>query len=156
MKQKVKIFKFWLFISILILGLIFFFGIIKNPNFNVLDFFTNLSSEMVGFFIVAVIFKFYFDEKKIVREIERRLEQENTDHLSASDLRAKINELAKIIDKEEPENTVSKDQGKVGFSVADELIKLRDLLNDGVITSEEFENIKSRYINENTPEKNSQ
>lgn len=147
MKQKVKIFKFWLFISVVIIGLIFFFGIIKNPSFNVLDFCTSLSSEMVGFFIVAVIFKFYFDEKTIVHEIEKRLESENTDNLSISDLRAKINEMSKIIVQEKTKNNELSDNEKVAFSIADELIKLKNLLNDGVITTEEFENIKSRYNN---------
>ena len=146
MKQKVKIFKFWLLISVLIVGLIFFFGVFKNPNFNLLDFCTSLSSEMVGFFIVAVIFKFYFDEKRIVHEIERRLESENTDNLSVADLRAKINEMSKTILQEKAENDEMNDTGKVTFSVAEELIKLTNLLNDGVITREEFESIKSRYI----------
>lgn len=147
MKHKVKIFKFWLFISILIVGLIFFFGIIKNPSFNMLDFCTSLSSEMVGFFIVAIIFKFYFDEKKIVHEIERRLEIENTDNLSVSDLKLKIHEMTKTIAQENIENDDLKDKEKAAFSVADELIKLGNLLNDGMITTEEFERIKSRYIN---------
>lgn len=146
MKQKVKIFKFWLLISVLVVGLIFFFGVFKNPNFNMLDFCTSLSSEMVGFFIVAVIFKFYFDEKRIVHEIEKRLESENTDNLSIADLRAKINEMSKTIVQEKTENDETNDNGKTAFSVAEELIKLKNLLNEGIITKEEFENIKSRYV----------
>lgn len=51
-------------VMLVIFGITFNLGVFGNPNFNIYDFFMNLSSEIIGLVIALVLVESYISEKK--------------------------------------------------------------------------------------------
>lgn len=61
---KNKKIRILLIIMLIIFSITFYLGIFANPNFNIYDFFMNLSSEIFGLIIALVLVDTYASEKK--------------------------------------------------------------------------------------------
>jgi len=96
---KSKKFKRFLIVSIIffsVFSVTFSIGIFNNPNFNILDFCTNLASELLGLVIALVIVDSYISTK---REYRQEKSEQPVDQ--AADV-TKINNGFEVINNNDP------------------------------------------------------
>ena len=92
---KSKKFKRFLIVSIIffsVFSVTFSIGIFNNPNFNILDFCTNLASELLGLVIALVIVDSYISTKREYRQEKSEQPVDVT----------KINNGFEVIDNNDP------------------------------------------------------